>query len=114
MELLHVTRKGDDVCIFHYSGELTLEVIDRLKGEMWQYLDSDPCAVIVMDLAEISFLDSSGIGFLVHLNNQRKEENKGFFLYKPSPQVRKSLSLVRLFDYFRVLEEDKELEKLAE
>ena len=114
MEILNVTRKGDNVCIFHYSGELTLEVIDRLKGEMWDYLEKKPCATIVMDLADISFLDSSGIGFLVHLNNQRKEENKGFYLYKPSQQVRKSLSLVRLFDYFRVLEEDKELNNLAE
>jgi anti-sigma B factor antagonist len=114
MEIVNVTRKGGDVCIFHYSGELTLEVIDRLKREMWEYLENEPCAIAVMDLGDISFLDSSGIGFLVHLNNQRKEENKGFFLYRPSSQVRKSLSLVRLFDYFRVLEEEKELDKLAQ
>jgi anti-anti-sigma factor len=113
MQTLNVSRKGD-VCIFNYSGELTLEVIDKLKSELWEYLEDQPCETIVMDLADVSFLDSSGIGFLVHLNNQNKEKNKSFFLYRPSSQVRKSLSLVRLFDYFRVLEEEKELDKLAE
>jgi len=111
MELLNVTRKGT-VCIFHYSGELTLEVIDRLKGEMWGYLKQQTCGSLVMDLADVSFLDSSGIGFLVHLNNQKKEENKGFYLYRPSSQVRKSLSLVRLLEYFQVLEKEKELEQI--
>ena len=113
MQTLNVTRRGSG-CIFHYSGELTLEVIDTLKGEMWDYLKQEPCVTIVMDLADISFLDSSGIGFLVHLNNQKKEEGQSFYLYRPSPQVRKSLSLVRLFEYFQVLEEEKDLQRLEE
>jgi anti-sigma B factor antagonist len=113
MQKLNVTHKGQ-VCIFSYSGELTLEVVDQLREEIRQYLESQTCETVVMDLSDISFLDSSGIGFLVHLNNQKKEENKGFYLYKPSPQVRKSLSLVRLFDYFQVLQEEKELERLQE
>jgi len=113
MQMLDVTTK-DGVCIFHYSGELTLEVIDRLKEEMWGHLESHGCETVVMDLSDISFLDSSGIGFLVHLNNQRREENKGFYLYRPSQQVRKSLNLVRLFEYFQVLEKETDLDRLRE
>ena len=113
MDLLSMSQTGN-VCVFHYSGELTLEVIDRLKEEMWGYLEQYACETVVMDLSDISFLDSSGIGFLVHLNNQRREEEKGFYLYRPSPQVRKSLNLVRLFEYFQVLDKESDLDRLRE
>ena len=113
METVQVSRKNG-VCIFKYSGELTLEVVDRLKEEIGSYLQNQDCDSVVMDLSGVSFLDSSGIGFLVHLNNQRKEQGKGFYIYNPSSQVRKTLSLVRLLDYFQVLEQEKDLDKLAQ
>ncbi len=111
MELLSVEKKNQD-CILRFSGELTLEVIDKLKEETEDYLTSTECGSLIMDLSKTVFLDSSGIGFLVQLNNRKKNENKQFYLFQPSPQVKKTLDLVKLLDFFNVLENEEELNQV--
>mgnify|MGYP006298084641 CR=1 FL=1 len=108
MERMNIEKKGQ-ACILRYSGELTLEVIDSLKDEIEEYLSDSNCTVLVMDLSQTVFLDSSGIGFLVHINNRKTTKNKEFYLLAPSPQVRKTLSLVKLIDFFTVIEDESEL-----
>jgi anti-sigma B factor antagonist len=108
MERMSIEKKGQ-ACILRYSGELTLEVIDSLKDEIEGYLSGDECMVLVMDLSQTVFLDSSGIGFLVHINNRKTTKNKEFYLLAPSPQVRKTLNLVKLIDFFNILEQEDEI-----
>lgn len=108
MERMTIDRMGQ-TCILRYSGELTLEVIDNLKDEIEGYLNSPDCMVLAMDLSKTVFLDSSGIGFLVHINNRKATKNTEFYLLSPSPQVRKTLSLVKLIDFFHIIEDESEL-----
>lgn len=108
MERMKVEKKGQ-ACILRYSGELTLEVIDSLKDQIEEYLSGSECMALVMDLSKTVFLDSSGIGFLVHINNRKISKNKEFYLLAPSPQVRKTLSLVKLIDFFHILEDEEEI-----
>lgn len=111
METLNVEKKGN-VKLIRYSGELTLEAIESLKTEMQEHLAEEDTDTLVMDLFHTVFLDSSGIGFLVHLNNRKKSHNKEFYLLEPSPQVRKTLSLVKLLDFFNILENQEDVQNL--
>ena len=95
-----------------FSGELTLEVVDKLKEESEHYMQEQDCPVLVMDLSRTMFLDSSGIGLLVNLNNKQKEKQRSFYLLSPSPQVSKTLSLVKLIDFFNILESEQDLENI--
>jgi anti-sigma B factor antagonist len=104
MERMSTEIQGQ-TCILRYSGELTLEVIDSLKDEIEGYLSRPECMVLVMDLSKTVFLDSSGIGFLVHINNRKTIKNKEFYLLDPSPQVRKTLNLVKLIDFFNIIDD---------
>lgn len=113
MEELNVEKKNG-VYILEFSGELTLDVVDRLKEETEKHLTSNECSVMVMDLSRTVFLDSSGIGYLVQINNRKKSYNKEFYLFQPSPQVRKTLSLVKLIEYFNILESQEDLEALIQ
>jgi anti-sigma B factor antagonist len=106
-----ITEIQGQICILRYAGELTLEVIDSLKDEIEEYLSGSDCMVLVMDLSKTVFLDSSGIGFLVHINNRKTIKNKEFYLLAPSPQVRKTLSLVKLIDFFHIIEDVSEIPK---
>ncbi len=112
MEILNVDKK-DNLCIIRFSGELTLETVEKMKSETEEYLSKEDCPVLVMDLSKTHFLDSSGIGFLVYLNNKNKKENKTFYILSPSPQVKKTLSLVKLIDYFNILEDESQLDSLT-
>jgi len=110
MERMSTEIQGQ-ICIVRYAGELTLEVIDSLKDEIEEYLSGSDCMALVMDLSKTVFLDSSGIGFLVHINNRKTIKNKEFYLLAPSPQVRKTLSLVKLIDFFHIIEDVSEIPK---
>lgn len=88
---------------------MTLEVTSNLKERIEQALENEYCRALVMDLSETVFLDSSGIGFLVSLNKKMRQNGNTFYLYRPSAQVRKTLSLVKLLEYFSIAESQEEL-----
>jgi anti-sigma B factor antagonist len=113
METLDLKVK-DNYNFIKYSGELTLDVVEELKKEIIDFLDEQKDNIVIFDLSEISFMDSSGIGFLVHLNNQNRSKNRKLYLYKPSDAVKKTLSLVNLINFFEIIEneEDIDLEKM--
>lgn len=91
------------------SGEITMEVTHALKREVERKLEGGGTTALVLDLSEVSFMDSSGIGFLVACNTRMQSAGKGLVLYRPSSQVRKTLGLVQLMDRFDAAETESEL-----
>jgi len=92
------------------SGKITYEVTQSMKSQFEAILAQmgEP-PVLVCDVHDVSFLDSSGIGFLVFLNNKIRQKNGCCFLYQPNDVVRKTLDLVQLLDFFAVLETESDL-----
>ncbi len=113
MESLEFKVK-DKYNIIKYSGELTLDVVEELKVEIKKFIDKNGDKILVFDLSDISFMDSSGIGFLVNLNNLNKAKNKKLYLLNPSPAVKKTLSLVNLLNFFEIVENREELELIED
>lgn len=108
MEDLLLERRGK-LALAAYAGELANERVSALRRELDAALADPTCRALVLDLAGATFLDSSGIGFLVSLASRLKSGGRQFALRDPSPQVRKTLELVRLITYFSVLERDADL-----
>lgn len=57
------TRYGDDVVVFTLSGEFDLAVARRAHTMLEPIREAD-CALTVLDLTELEFIDSSGVAFL--------------------------------------------------
>jgi anti-anti-sigma factor len=112
MKCLEIEKKGEEVCILHYTGELTLECVQEAKEETEGYVSSEVVHTLVIDLSRTVFLDSSGIGFLVHIHNRMQSLNKKLYLYNLSLQVKKTLGLVKLLDFFHILDSEAELKQL--
>ena len=53
---------------------------------------------LVLDLAEVSFMDSTGIGALVELGHDAEDAEVGFVLREPSPRVVRILEMTGLDD----------------
>lgn len=106
-------EKHKNILFFSYSGELTLEVCNDLKQQLEPLFNEDDFSIFAADLAETTFLDSSGIGFLVALNNRMKQSGKSMALVSPSQPVVKTLKLVQLLSYFKVLNDRAALEPLS-
>ena len=109
MENLSWDKKGNAL-LGKYVGEITMEVTSGFKQEVERSLGDAP--TLVLDLSEVSFMDSSGIGFLVACNTRMQSAGKALVLYQPSTQVRKTLGLVQLMSYFQVADSDAELDSL--
>lgn len=89
--------------------EVTIETIYEFKEQVEKASESSEVEVIVADLSEALFLDSSGIGFLVSLNSRLKSNNKNMYLLRPSEQICKTLELVRLISFFTIIEDEREI-----
>lgn len=59
---------------------------------------------MLLDLSDVTFMDSAGIGRLLQVVRQCRETNHPFALLRPSPQVRKILSNLRLESQVPVVE----------
>ena len=106
-------EKRNGLILVVYSGEITLDVTSGIKAEINEAMQSTDYKNLVMDLSNVSFIDSSGIGFLVSLNSRIRNAGKTFYLFKPSPQVVKTLELVQMIKYFKAIDSDEELEALS-
>ncbi len=108
MENLTWTDSGSYL-LAHVTGEITMELTPDLKRDVEKALESCTYPLLVLDLSEVSFMDSSGIGFLVACNTRMQSLGKTLALLHPSSQVRKTLGLVQLMDFFRVAETEQDL-----
>jgi anti-sigma B factor antagonist len=57
------TRYGDDVIVVSLAGEFDLSSAAAAEA-MLDPVRDDPCAMTVLDLTELEFIDSSGVAFL--------------------------------------------------
>ncbi len=111
MEKLTVQR-GKTAVLLKYDGEMTLEVIPELKRNLDAELAADKVAAVILDLSCVDFMDSSGIGFLVSVNTRMRSAGKDLYLSRLSSNARKTLNLVQLLTYFKVIETDQDLAAL--
>ncbi len=107
MENLRLDYKGNVLSVI-FDQEITMDVTPDLKKEIEAALAA-PHAAVVMDLSQVPFMDSAGIGFLASLNARIQNSGKRLYLFKPSRQVRKTLELVQLIAYFDVVESEADL-----
>lgn len=92
------------------SGKITYEVTQAMKIQAETILtEMGERPILVCDLGRVTFLDSSGIGFLVFLNNKVRQRDGCFYLYQPNDVVVKTLELVQLLAFFELIENESEL-----
>jgi anti-sigma B factor antagonist len=83
------------------KGEVDLDTAPQLKGRLKEALDKGS-ANIVVQLAEVAFLDSSGLGVLIGALKRCKEAGGILALVSPRRPVRKVLSITGLDKVFPI------------
>ena len=94
-----------DVLHCRIQGEFTLDATGRFREAVEPFLEAKRCAMAVMDLEHVRFMDSSGIGCLVALNSRLQALGTPLHLLKPSIQVRRTLELVQLTRFFSMVDD---------
>ncbi|MCA1944248.1 MAG: STAS domain-containing protein [Desulfovibrio sp.] len=94
-----------DILRCRIQGEFTLETTSRFREAVEPFLEAKRCAMAVIDLEHVRFMDSSGIGSLVALNSRLQALGIQLHLLKPSIQVRRTLELVQLTRFFSMVDD---------
>ena len=79
------------------SGELDLASSPALEEELERVAKSD-ATVIVVDLAELEFMDSTGLSVLVRAHQRAEENGRRLGLVNGSQQVQRLLTLTGVAD----------------
>lgn len=93
--MIEARRTDDGQALLFLAGEVDLSHVDALEATASSALDEAPSRLVV-DLAKVSFVDSSVLGALLRI--QRAAEGRGtqFFLRRPAPLVQRVLRLTGL------------------
>jgi stage II sporulation protein AA (anti-sigma F factor antagonist) len=82
---------GGDRVTVHVSGEVDLETIDQLAAGL------EGChGMVVVDLAGVTFIDSSGLGTLVRARNRLTSEGGALLVQHPADKVRRLFEVTGL------------------
>ncbi len=101
----HEDREG--VFILHFSGEINIDTTMQLRREL-EVLNLVQQRSIVIDLAEVDFFDSSGLGYMIVLIKAIRVAGNNVLLCRPNRLVRRLLETVNrtgLMTFFDTLEE---------
>jgi anti-sigma B factor antagonist len=72
---VRVEPEDPSVSILSLAGELDLSTIPRVEGPLFKQLETH--SAVVLDLAALSFIDSSGIGLLIKAYRAGEDGNGG-------------------------------------
>jgi|ERR1044071_2089420 anti-sigma B factor antagonist len=97
---LAVDRSGNAAAV-RCSGRLVAGVNDRLYLEVSQLIPS--CKRILLDLTDLTQMDSTGLGTLVRLYVSARSAGCAFQLFNIGKPIRQLLSATRLLSVFEVI-----------
>src|SRR5258706_7090233 len=102
------TRHKGDVVIVDFHGRLAIGVGDELLPRLIEELLGEGHLKILLNLSEMDYIDSNGLGELVQSLKTSKRAGASLVLLKPQDRVRKTLKLTNLLPMFSVYDSEAE------
>ncbi len=79
------------------KGEIDVSNAPELRGAIHEALDSN-IESLVIDISQVSYIDSTGIGVLVGARHRAMDESISFEIRNPQPNVLRVLSLLGMVE----------------
>ena len=92
LDLKKSASSNETTVIYHAKGKLSLETVSTFI----QQLRPDQSAKLVLDLGAVTFLDSAGVGALVSLFVNRRNQGKVLALAALLPQAKAAVQVAGL------------------
>ena len=86
---------SNDVPVLTPPAELNHKTLPGLRDAAQPYLDADGPGVVV-DLASVKFVNSEGLGFLLHLGKDLAEQKRRLALAGPNRKVDRVIRMIGL------------------
>uniref|UniRef100_I2PX84 Anti-sigma factor antagonist n=1 Tax=Desulfovibrio sp. U5L TaxID=596152 RepID=I2PX84_9BACT len=90
---------GDAPGAVTLAGEIDFSVTPAVRERLLALIGDTP-ETITLDMADLSYIDSSGLALLIELRKHLAESGRKVTIRSLSPQVRKLFNLTQLGDLF--------------
>lgn len=98
------TRAEHNARVLTLGGELDLAASPALEEELDNALGSD-AALVLVDLRELDFMDSTGLSALVRAHHRAEQNGQRFVLVNGSHQVQRLLSLTGIAERLTLVDD---------
>ena len=95
-------RRIDDLTVLHIEGVIKLGESARFFADTLKRVLAEEGGHVLIDLAKINYIDSTGIGELVGYLGRFQEAKRKLILVEPSDQIRKLLAVARIEGLFAI------------
>lgn len=109
MKIQKYNKKG--LVWYSVNGDLDLYTAMDLK-EIIEKDIKNSMKKLVLDLHECQFIDSSGIGVIIKINQEIKKLKGILILFKLQDNINNLFNKTKLFPYFNIAKNDSDIDKL--
>ena len=95
----------DQIALVRLKGEIDLHTCSLLRDALRELIEQG-CYRIVINLAEVPYLDSAALGVLVDAVRRVREHEGGISLVQTTPFVRRAFEITRLVKIFQLYDDD--------
>ena len=106
-DIIRGVRRRDDKVILDLAGEIDMRCSSGLRGTFMELLESKP-AVLVVNMSDVAFMDSSGLATLVEALQWCRRNSGELRLYGLQKRVRSIFEISRLESIFKIYETETE------
>lgn len=90
----------DGAKIIHLEGDIDLEQTETVRSALSEAVEKND--VVHANMANVSYIDSSGVSVLIEVNQLAGDKGKTFVLEKISEQVSSVLQMAKLDSFFSI------------
>ncbi|MBO3461798.1 STAS domain-containing protein [Aetokthonos hydrillicola Thurmond2011] len=102
---------NNTVKIFQPSGRLNAITGNKLRREIKELIWSEKNIIVLIDLQNVNFIDSSGLGILISAMQMIKSSNSQFFICSVNQQVKMLFELTKMDQIFKIFSNKDEFER---
>ncbi len=102
---IETMKTPDQIALVHLKGEIDLHTCSLLRDALRELIEQG-CYRIVINLAEVPYLDSAALGVLVDAVRRVREHEGGISLVQTTPFVRRAFEITRLVKIFQLYDDN--------
>ena len=106
-EIIKEIRRADDAIVVVVAGELTLREAPEFHSDLLELCEESP-KILVVELSEVSFIDSSGVGTLTDVFRKMNKRGGRLALVGLRKMVRSVFEITRLDQFLAIFDTEEE------
>ena len=93
---LEITSNSNEDLVINLHGEMDAVGCSQLRPDLEQIASSETKQNVVLNMGQVNFLDSSGVGVIVFLYKRLKAQSRGLEIYGAQGQPQELMELLRI------------------